>query len=218
MQRARVRAATRLLGEVAGNASLAALVSVLFLGLWALLPLALGWTPAVVVSGSMMPSIRPGDVVFYQRGKDVRPNRILLADEPGHPGRLLSHRVVEINSDGTIVTKGDANPTVDSTAIAPSAVHGQARLVVPYIGLLTLADRPEQRSRVVVFAAVVLFGASSGTRLRPSTFFGPLPQEPGAGPDPDVDPDPDATPEADVPADGSQTVAIETESSSPLRV
>jgi signal peptidase len=143
-------------------AGLAALVALLSLGVWSLLPLAMGWIPAVVVSGSMTPAVHPGDLVFYQRttNADVRPGRIVLADQPGHPGKLLSHRVVSVDPDGTVITKGDANATVDSDALEPGAIRGQARLVVPYIGLLTLIDRPEQRDRVAVFVLVVLLAAT----------------------------------------------------------
>jgi signal peptidase I len=164
------------LGGLGRSAGLAALVALLSLGGWSLLPLAVGWIPAVVVSGSMTPAVRAGDLVFYQRsdGTDVRPGRIVLADQPGHPGRLLSHRVVSVNPDGTITTKGDANPTVDSDPLPPGAIHGQARLVVPYIGLLTLVDRPEQRPRVALFVLVVLLAATyrpTRRAARPATRY-----------------------------------------------
>ncbi len=164
------------LGELFQAARLTALVTLLSLGASSLLPLAAGWIPAVVVSGSMTPAVRPGDLVFYQRARsaDVRPGRILLADQPGHEGELLSHRVVSVDPDGTITTKGDANATADSDPVAPGAVRGQARLIVPYVGLLTLINRPEQRKRIAVFVIVVLLAASyRPAGRRPAPVVGP---------------------------------------------
>lgn len=139
---------------------LTALAFLLVLGLWSLLPLAWGWTPAVVRSGSMAPALRPGDLVFYQPGGAARPGRIILADDPNRPGQLLSHRVVDVRPDGSLITRGDANPSPDGSPVAPDAVHGQGRLVVPYIGLLTLVTHRDQLPRVVTFATVVLLALS----------------------------------------------------------
>jgi signal peptidase I len=141
-------------------ASLGTLVCLLALGLAALLPFAFGLQSAVVVSASMVPAMRPGDLVFYQYQDPatLRPGRIVLADRPGRPGELLSHRLVRRRTDGLFVTKGDANRVADSEPVSPEAIHGAARLVVPYVGLLTLLDNPMQRDRAAGFAALVLFG------------------------------------------------------------
>ncbi|BCJ40349.1 hypothetical protein GCM10010168_32080 [Actinoplanes ianthinogenes] len=105
--------------------------------LWSVLPIAFGWTSAVVVSGSMLPKIRPGDVAIAGpvRAADLRPGMPVLVENPAKPGRLLLHRVVRRNTDGTLVTKGDANPTTDSMPVPAAAVRGLPRLLIRWIGL-----------------------------------------------------------------------------------
>lgn len=122
---------------------------------------AAGWQTAVVVSGSMSPAVDPGDVVLYSAcpAGGVVPGLILLAADPHHPGSLLTHRVRSVRDTGEIVTKGDANPTSDSTPLRADQVHGCARLVVPYIGLPRLVLDAEQRHRALPFAALVLLSA-----------------------------------------------------------
>jgi len=90
----------------------------------------------VITSGSMTPALRPGDVVVA-----VPPDRdalgegaVVVFSDPNRPG-LITHRLVAVNSDGTYVTQGDANPNSDSTPLAADQLVGVARLRVPYVGL-----------------------------------------------------------------------------------
>ncbi|MFC4065424.1 hypothetical protein [Actinoplanes subglobosus] len=105
--------------------------------LWSIIPVAFGWTSVVVTSGSMGPRIRAGDVAIASpaTGAEMMPGQPVLADNPVRPGTMLLHRVIRRNPDGTLVTKGDANPTEDSTPVAPGAVEGRPRLLVRWIGL-----------------------------------------------------------------------------------
>lgn len=113
--------------------------ALIFLGtlvLWALVPSALGWQTAVVTSGSMEPALPVGSVIVAAPPTDetLRPGAVVLAETPDSPGQLVSHRMVRLDPDGSIVTRGDANPTIDSVPIPTESVHGVVRLVVPVIG------------------------------------------------------------------------------------
>lgn len=129
-------------GRVAPLLRTAAVAWLLVLGclaLWALGPRAVGWQPAVVVTGSMLPTIRPGDVVVVDPGARVPgPGRIVLARDPSMPSGQVAHRVVEVRPDGTFVTRGDANPTADVLPRRPQDVVGTVRLVVPAAGRLAM--------------------------------------------------------------------------------
>lgn len=112
------------------------------LTLWILIPMAILWTPTVVISGSMEPLIRTGDVVAAKRlssdevhNGSIKVGMVLLADNPLKPGTLFTHRVVEINSDSTFTTKGDANAATDPIHLKPENVKGVEMLRIPYIGL-----------------------------------------------------------------------------------
>ncbi len=102
-----------------------------------LLPLLLGWRPYVVESASMTPAIRAGDVVLSapNHDPDVLLGRVIVFEAPDRPGTTVTHRVVGINDDGTLVTKGDANQSADSVSLPPDRVHGLGRLLVRGAGL-----------------------------------------------------------------------------------
>lgn len=120
---------------VVATAARAVLAALLGLALWAAAPALLGWHPTTVVTGSMAPRLLPGDVVVSRpvAPAEVRPGQVLLTDDPDQPGHLRMHRFAEPGRDGTIVTKGDANPRADSTPVDRSAVHGVAYLRIPFV-------------------------------------------------------------------------------------
>lgn len=110
---------------------------------FALLPALFGWHATVIQSGSMEPHISPGDVTVVSPWAMTDPvplggvvqYRSPAAAEPSGTERLRLHRIVEANDDGTFTTAGDANQDVDSSALERQQITGQARLLVPFIGL-----------------------------------------------------------------------------------
>ena len=94
----------------------------------------LGWTSAVLTSGSMSPLIRTGDVVVASPhdGRGLDPGTVVVfSDAAG----LVTHRIESTNPDGSYVTKGDANLQPDSTPLRPEQVVGVGKFIVPLIGL-----------------------------------------------------------------------------------
>lgn len=122
----------------------AILVICVTLTVYALLPAAFGWRTSVIVSGSMAPLIRAGDIVAFQPvdPERLRPGDVILAADPARPGQLLTHRVAAVRADLSLVTRGDANPDVDATPVPPDAVLGRARLLIPAVGRLALLGTP----------------------------------------------------------------------------
>jgi signal peptidase I len=112
----------------------------------ATVPVLLGWQATVVQSGSMMPHIRAGDVVVTMPLDDTDPvplGRVVsfrTAPQANADGMAATrlHRIVAVNPDGTFVTQGDANRSADSDPLPRSQITGQARLLVPGIGLPSL--------------------------------------------------------------------------------
>ena len=158
------------LRAVRSTIQLATLSSVAGLLFWAVMPALVGWEPAVVVSGSMMPAVRPGDVVVVAslpaatlaRAKGM----VVLVDDPAVPGTLLLHRVVGHTPDGALITKGDANRERDRAAVPLSDVHGAARLRVPFVGLPALWLRNGRTLPLAAFALVLVALAVPGRRER----------------------------------------------------
>lgn len=148
------RCATRIAGSAVAT-----------LALWTFAPLAIGWAPVVITSGSMEPGVRAGDIVVIEP-IDATTTTLDVGDvityrQPGLE-RLVTHRVHALADDGTYRTKGDANAQPDSDPLPPVAVEGRARLLVPYAGLV--ASNPMARPVLLVGILVVL---SRRLRRRP---------------------------------------------------
>ncbi|MBF4582867.1 S24/S26 family peptidase [Curtobacterium sp. VKM Ac-2865] len=147
------------------------IATLLGLALWAAAPAVIGWLPTTVMTGSMAPRIVPGDVVVSRpvAPAELRVGQVLLADDPDQAGHLRMHRFVDAGPDGSVVTKGDANPERDSTAITRSAVHGVAFLRIPFVGTPIVWMRDGAWSKVallVLAAAAVLWLATVDGSLR----------------------------------------------------
>lgn len=114
-----------------------------------------GLRPTVVTSGSMEPAIRRGDVVLYRAvDDDIGPGTVLVFDDAD--GHSTVHRAVIIEDDGSIVTRGDANHSVDPVPVPASAVDGEGVVLVPWIGLPRVWWADDDL--VSLAAALVLFG------------------------------------------------------------
>lgn len=138
------------------------LISVMCLGSWAVLPLAIGWTPTVVSSGSMLPNVQIGDVLVAQtlnpaqKEEVISTGHVLLATDPLHADKLVTHRVVNVLKGVGYITKGDANATADANIVPLSNVHGIERLRIPMIGLPVQAFRMGNVTPLIAFIVITV--------------------------------------------------------------
>jgi len=106
-------------------------------------PRCMGGTSLTVLTGSMEPDIKPGDMVVT-RGVDAANQDSFVAGQviaflpyPNNP-TVVTHRIVEVDNgaDGiSYVTKGDANNANDPWGpVAASHVRGEVVYVVPKVG------------------------------------------------------------------------------------
>ena len=102
-----------------------------------LVPILFGWRPYVVQSGSMEPRINVGDVILASPEDDPAAllGRVAVFTDPVFRDHPKAHRVIAINDDRSLTTKGDANPTADTSPVPVSDVRGLARLLVAFVGL-----------------------------------------------------------------------------------
>ena len=171
-----------------------------------LLPLLFGWRPYVVESGSMAPRIKVGDVILAAPEKDPKKllGHVTVFHDPdaARAGTIKSHRVVTINPDGTMTTKGDANPTVDSVHLQVSQVIGLGRLLVRWVGLPLIWVQKGAWVQLGMFAASLWIGALLVMR------------DVDPEPDPDTT-DPDGTDGTDTDPDGTDTDDTDTDGTDP---
>src|SRR5687767_6954777 len=103
-----------------------------------LMPLA-GFRPMVVQSGSMAPTLLPGDAIVARTVSPaaVRVGQVVTFRDPSRQGMLLTHRVVERSRDAagyTFVTRGDANTGEERWSIAENGKLGRLAVRVPGLG------------------------------------------------------------------------------------
>jgi len=90
----------------------------------------------LVTSGSMSPVFEAGDVIFIVRvdPTEVKVGNIVTFQTLDN--LILTHRIVEIKSDGEIITRGDANNTNDVWNNGWKLGKVEAKYVfrIPYLG------------------------------------------------------------------------------------
>jgi signal peptidase len=100
----------------------------------------------VVLSGSMDPTLQPGDMVIVRSAdtSDVQRGDVITFYEPGEPKRgqnRITHRVVgkERTAQGVVYrTKGDDNEHRDPVPVEHSRVVGKVWFHVPVVGRAAL--------------------------------------------------------------------------------
>ena len=131
-------------------------------------PLALGWVPLTVLSGSMEPTVPTGSqvVVAPRAGEDDAAGLstgdvVTFMPRPDDP-TLVTHRVVGVAVDGegrrSFTTQGDANADPDADPVTATQLRGLVKYHVPWAGYAaTLLDAEQKRGGIVLVAAA-LFG------------------------------------------------------------
>lgn len=131
-------------------------------------PLALGWVPLTVLSGSMEPTVPTGSqvVVAPLEGEDDAAGLstgdvVTFMPRPDDP-TLVTHRIVGVAVDGegrrSFTTRGDANAAPDADPVTATQLRGLVKYHVPWAGYAaTLLDAEQKRGGVVLVAAA-LFG------------------------------------------------------------
>ncbi len=115
------------------------------------LPMPFGIGTAVVLSGSMEPTLSVNDVIIVREQESYNVGDIVVYEN----GReMIVHKIIEKNGD-TLTTKGDANNTADEP-ISTEAVKGKVAFSVPYAGAIVKALRSPVGAIVIILAAVLL--------------------------------------------------------------
>ncbi len=119
-----------------------------------------------VASGSMVPTLKVGDLIAVQGGLNVsdimaayETGDIVVFHKPENPDELIVHRAVSKLQDGNglyLVTKGDANPGNDYWKIYDHHLVGKVVSVAPYIGNLPLFIRTPGGMTIIVILIVIM--------------------------------------------------------------
>lgn len=122
-----------------------------------LLPSVFGFKSFAVLSGSMTPEIGVGEMV-YARETDAA--ELEVGDIITYrlsESTVVTHRIAELHpEEGNVITKGDANESVDGTPVTFDQVIGRVGFHVPLLGYVSMYMKTPVGIAVLCGVAMVL--------------------------------------------------------------
>lgn len=118
--------------------------------------------PLIVLSGSMHPYMRVGDMVIVEsiEAEDLVVGDALTFLLPGSEDEevLVTHRIVSIEESDSLYfqTKGDANEDIDEFSVPAENVVGEVTFVLPFTGYLPEASKSSSLFFVFVTVPAIL--------------------------------------------------------------
>ena len=138
-------------------------ILVLLILIMKLVPPLLGYSPFVVTSGSMEPSIPAASAVYVKPVSfdALREGMVITFSLPSG-NTVVTHRITGISRlERKITTKGDANPADDASPVTEKQIIGAVRYCIPRIGRLYLFfDSREGKTAVLALLFIILTGPS----------------------------------------------------------
>lgn len=131
------------------------------------MPSVLGYSPVIVLSGSMSPEFEAGDMILIRQ---VDPNTLQENDVICYLEReaAVTHRIMEIiELDGStyFITQGDANNTEDSLPVTPQQVQGKyTGLHIPKLGDFAIFLQSTLGMILFIGGPILLFFLWDGVR------------------------------------------------------
>lgn len=139
-------------------------------------PRLMGGATLTILTGSMQPTLNPGDVIAVVpvADADLRLGDVVTFQPVSGDPTLVTHRLVDIDSSTAtpvFVTRGDAN-SADDAPIIGDQIQGRMLYVIPVLGWARTLLGPAVPAIVATAAAVlIVFGAIAvlrPSRARPS--------------------------------------------------
>lgn len=119
--------------------------------------------PMVVLTDSMYPEIKSGDMIFLKKidTKKLKVGDIVTFFDPNGKGSTtITHRIVEItevNDKIAFKTKGDANNNIDKSVVLADDVIGIYRTRIPGVGNISMFLSTTSGMIVCIAIPLVLF-------------------------------------------------------------
>lgn len=120
------------------------------------MPMPAGYGIAVVLSGSMEPTLSVDDVILVKKTNDYEVDDIVVYQKGFE---LVVHRIIEIKKD-IIITQGDANNVADHE-ITKDSIKGEVIGTIPSIGSLIDFIKSPLGIILIVTISVCLYRYSS---------------------------------------------------------
>ncbi len=115
-------------------------------------PTVFGFSWAVVLTGSMEPTISGNDLVITQAKGEYHVDDIIMFESGSS---LVTHRIVE-EREGAFITQGDANNARDSKPVQVEAIVGKVVATIPQLGVALSYLRSPLGMMCLVFLAILM--------------------------------------------------------------
>lgn len=123
-----------------------------------MVPAFLGYQVFAVISGSMQPEIPAGSAVYVKR---LPFEKLKEGDVVTYwmNGTAVTHRIIEKDSEQRqMLTKGDANETMDAKKIGCEQLEGRVCFSLPCLGYLAILFQGPQEKTGLMVLLLCLFG------------------------------------------------------------
>lgn len=115
------------------------------------LPMPFGHGAAVVLTGSMEPTIKTGDLILVKESDSFEVGDVVVYQS----GRILVvHRIMEIDGE-TAILRGDAN-NADDAPIELSQIKGRVFGCIPYMGTVARILKTPWATALLIGGAVLM--------------------------------------------------------------
>lgn len=125
------------------------------------IPNFLGYTPFIIVSGSMEPVIKTNDVIVTHK---INQNDIKVGDIVSYKSSqddvIVTHRIIEIkeeNGQTIYVMKGDSNKSQDSEIVTYSKIQGKYLYSIPLVGNIVTYIKTPLGMCMVIGVVVLIY-------------------------------------------------------------
>jgi signal peptidase len=123
-----------------------------------------------VMSGSMEPAIRTGDVIVddWIRPSGARVGDVVSFNDPSRGNVVVTHRVVRVRRRGDhvdFVTRGDANTGLEHWSAPAGGRIGRVEYRVPHAGFLMVFTRTPGGRLLFLVIPAFLWGAWAIVRI-----------------------------------------------------
>ena len=119
------------------------------------LPMPMGYGAAVVLTGSMEPTIMADDLIIVAEQEDYAVDEVVVYQSGSI---LVVHRIIDI-TDGMVTTQGDANSAADEP-VEMTAIKGKVIAIIPVLGNLARLLKTPVATIVLLAGAVLMLEAS----------------------------------------------------------
>ena len=134
-------------------------------------PDAAGFMPLIVLTDSMYPDIKSGDLIICKTidAEEVKTGDVISFFDPAGSGTsIVTHRVVEVKNDGglSFTTKGDANNVADEMPVPAEKLVGVYKTRIPGAGNVAMFMQTTPGLLVCVLLPLVLLVGYDTLRRR----------------------------------------------------